>query len=117
MGLGCEKIGRGYLRRCVPLVLAGHSLEETKWAKIAGKCSMSPLQSSPEGCYVGCTVYMDRDLGEAYSSWFWTYENTSLCAYMLCYYCARVTAMTWLHAAIENAGYAVVIPWVSCSDR
>ncbi len=117
VGLGCERTGRGYLRRRVPLVPAGYSLGETKWAKIGGKYSMSPVQCSPEGCCIGCTVYMDRDLGKACSSWFWTCENTSLCAYMLYYYCARVIAMTWLRAAIENAGYAVVIPWVSCSDR
>ena len=44
--------------------------------------------------------------------------KTLLCVHICLYhYCARVTATTWLHAAIENAGYAVVIPWVSCSDR
>ena len=115
--LGCERIGRGHLRRRVPLVLAGYGLEETKWAKVGGRCSMSPVQCSPEGCGISCTTSKGRDLGEACSSWFWSCENTPLCAYMLYYYCARVTAMTWLHAATENAGYAVVIPRVSCSDR
>ena len=117
MGLGCERIGGSYLRRHVPLVLAGYGMEETKWAKIGAKCHMSPVQCSPEGCCIGCTVYKGRDLGEACSSWFRTCENTPLCAYMLYYYCAGVTAMTWLHAAIENAECAVVTPWVSCSDR
>ncbi len=69
----------GNLRSRVPLVLAGHGLEETKWAKIGGKCSMSPVQCSPQGCCVGCTVYMGRGLGEACISRFWACENTSLC--------------------------------------
>ena len=68
VGLGCEKIGRGYLRRRVPLVLTVYGLEETKWTKIGGRCSMLPVQCSPKGCCVGCTVKMGRDLGEACSS-------------------------------------------------
>lgn len=117
VGLVCERIEEASLRRRVPLVLAGYGLEEIKWAKVRGRCSMSPAQCSPECCCISCTVYKGRDLGEACSSWFWTCKDAPLCAYMLCYYCAGVTAMTWLHTATENAGYAVVIPWVSCSDR
>lgn len=58
VGLACERIVRGQSRSRVPLLLAGHGWEEMKLAKLGGKRSMSPVQCLPEGCCVGCTVYM-----------------------------------------------------------
>lgn len=100
----------------MPLLLGDHGSEEIKWANVGGMCSMSPVQSSAEGCCDGCTINMAEPWERRAVQGFGPAKKL-LCGIYVVLLQSQETAMTSLHETIENAGYAVVIPWVSCSDR
>ena len=115
VGLACERTERGPLRSRVPLLLAGHGWEEIKWAEVGGKCSMSSVQYSAEGCCDACTVYMVAGKGVRFKVLgLRKHFSVEIYAVLLL---NQETAMNPLQATIENAEYALVTPWVSCSDR
>lgn len=110
VGLVCERIVRGYPKSRVPLLLAGHGWEEIKWAN--------------EGASVACRRFSKAIASPVLYTWprlgrgvgfkilgLQKYFPVNIYAVLLL---KQETAMT---STNENAGYAVVTPWVSCNDR